>query len=300
MAHDEQLWLTPRLQKAAALCNQTLAASDAPLWLGVDLGTCDVVSMVVDGNAQPVAVCLDWADVVRDGIVWDFFGAVTLVRRHLDTLEQQLGCRFTHAATSFPPGTDPRISISVLESAGLEVSHVLDEPTAVADLLALDNAGVVDIGGGTTGIAIVKQGKVTYSADEATGGHHISLTLAGERPIPLGKGGKVKRSQGPGVWAGGESGDGKMGGMVVRPIDGGGNGELWVGGGGRVWGGGGGAGLVLVGGVRQCRRPFGRIADDRGGRGAAARPDARRRRGVHHPPRHAPVVRIEGGGAGRR
>ncbi|WP_254866431.1 hypothetical protein, partial [Salmonella enterica] len=23
MAHDEQLWLTPRLQKAAALCNQT-------------------------------------------------------------------------------------------------------------------------------------------------------------------------------------------------------------------------------------------------------------------------------------
>ncbi|MCV2963477.1 hypothetical protein OHF12_26305, partial [Escherichia coli] len=25
MAHDEQLWLTPRLQKAAALCNQTPA-----------------------------------------------------------------------------------------------------------------------------------------------------------------------------------------------------------------------------------------------------------------------------------
>ncbi|ECE3884395.1 ethanolamine utilization protein EutJ, partial [Salmonella enterica] len=27
MAHYEQLWLTPRLQKAAALCNQTPAAS---------------------------------------------------------------------------------------------------------------------------------------------------------------------------------------------------------------------------------------------------------------------------------
>ncbi|MBA1847978.1 ethanolamine utilization protein EutJ, partial [Escherichia coli] len=93
--------------------------------------------------------------------------------------------RFSHAATSFPPGTDPRISINVLESAGLEVSHVLDEPTAVADLLQLDNAGVVDIGGGTTGIAIVKKGKVTYSADEATGGHHISLTLAGNRRISL-------------------------------------------------------------------------------------------------------------------
>ncbi len=92
------------------------AASESPLWLGIDLGTCDVVSMVVDRDGQPVAVCLDWADVVRDGIVWDFFGAVTLVRRHLATLEQQLGCRFTHAATSFPPGTDPRISINVLGS----------------------------------------------------------------------------------------------------------------------------------------------------------------------------------------
>ena len=92
MAHDEQRWLSPRLQKAAALCNQAPAASESPLWLGIDLGTCDVVSMVVDRDGQPVAVCLDWADVVRDGIVWDFFGAVTLVRRHLATLEQQLGC----------------------------------------------------------------------------------------------------------------------------------------------------------------------------------------------------------------
>ncbi len=208
MAHDEQLWLTPRLQKAAALCNQTPAASDTPLWLGVDLGTCDVVSMVVDGNAQPVAVCLDWADVVRDGIVWDFFGAVTLVRRHLDTLEQQLGCRFTHAATSFPPGTDPRISINVLESAGLEVSHVLDEPTAVADLLALDNAGVVDIGGGTTGIAIVKQGKVTYSADEATGG---------QPPYSPGRGGTVQAQQCAGDLAGSEAGVRKDGGNRCSP-----------------------------------------------------------------------------------
>ena len=53
MAHDEQ-WLTPRLQTAATLCNQTPAATESPLWLGVDLGTCDVVSMVVDRDGQPV------------------------------------------------------------------------------------------------------------------------------------------------------------------------------------------------------------------------------------------------------
>ncbi len=34
MAHDEQ-WLTPHLQTAATLCNQTPAATESPLWLGV-------------------------------------------------------------------------------------------------------------------------------------------------------------------------------------------------------------------------------------------------------------------------
>ncbi|OUG66437.1 ethanolamine utilization protein EutJ, partial [Klebsiella variicola] len=231
MAHDEQRWLSPRLQKAAALCNQAPAASESPLWLGIDLGTCDVVSMVVDRDGQPVAVCLDWADVVRDGIVWDFFGAVTLVRRHLATLEQQLGCRFTHAATSFPPGTDPRISINVLESAGLEISHVLDEPTAVADLLQLDNAGVVDIGGGTTGIAIVKQGRVTYSADEATGGHHISLTLAGNRGIGLEEAEQYKRRHAGEIWPVVKPVYEKMAEIVARHITGQGIGDLWLAGG---------------------------------------------------------------------
>ncbi len=230
MAFDEQ-WLTPRLQHAARLCQQTPAVSDSPLWLGVDLGTCDVVSMVVDHEGLPVAVCLDWADVVRDGIVWDFFGAVTIVRRHLESLEQQLGCRFTHAATSFPPGTDPRISINVLESAGLEVSYVLDEPTAVADLLWLDNAGVVDIGGGTTGIAIVKQGKVVYSADEATGGHHISLTLAGNRRVSLEEAEQYKRSNAQEIWPVVKPVYEKMAEIVARHIEWQGITDLWLAGG---------------------------------------------------------------------
>ncbi|WP_437889169.1 ethanolamine utilization protein EutJ [Phytobacter sp. V91] len=231
MAHDESRWLTPRLQRAAELCNQTPAQNDAALWLGVDLGTCDVVSMVVDSEGNPVAVCLDWADVVRDGIVWDFFGAVKIVRRHLNTLGQQLGRRFTHAATSFPPGTDPRISINVLESAGLEVSHVLDEPTAVAELLQLDNAGVVDIGGGTTGIAIVKQSKVTSSADEATGGHHISLTLAGNRRMQLEEAERYKRDNGAEIWPVVRPVYEKMAEIVARHIKGQGIADLWLAGG---------------------------------------------------------------------
>lgn len=208
MARTQEDWLNARLLKAAKICNSTFTQIDAttPLWLGVDLGTCDVVSMVVDADCQPVAVCLDWADVVRDGIVWDFFGAVTIVNKHLDILEKQLGRRFEHATTSFPPGTDPRISINVLDAAGLNVTRVLDEPSAVADMMQLTKAAVVDIGGGTTGIAVVQDGEVTYSGDEATGGHHISLTLAGNQRIELEDAEQMKRQHGKDIWP------------VVRPV----------------------------------------------------------------------------------
>ncbi|GHK84167.1 hypothetical protein ECZU17_01040 [Escherichia coli] len=119
----------------------------------------------------------------------------------------------------------------MLESAGLEVSHVLDEPTAVADLLQLDNAGVVDIGGGTTGIAIVKKGKVTYSADEATGGHHISLTLAGNRRISLEEAEQYKRGHGDEIWPAVKPVYEKMADIVARHIEGQGITDLWLAGG---------------------------------------------------------------------
>ncbi|PHV02009.1 ethanolamine utilization protein EutJ [Iodobacter sp. BJB302] len=201
MPRDIQSWLQPRLDLAHALLNDATPAGAEPVMaLGIDLGTSDVVSMVVDQNAQPLAVCLDWADVVRDGIVWDFFGAVTILRRHLDTLETIFGQCFSHAATSFPPGTDPRISVNVLEAAGLNVIGVCDEPSAVAHLLQLDRAAVVDIGGGTTGIAVVEGGRVIYSGDEPTGGHHISLTLAGSLRMALEDVDVIKKMQGKDIW----------------------------------------------------------------------------------------------------
>ncbi|MDR2789243.1 MAG: ethanolamine utilization protein EutJ, partial [Candidatus Accumulibacter sp.] len=153
-----------------------------------------------DAEQQPVAVCLEWADVVRDGVVYDFCGAVTIVRRQLSLLENKLGRSFTQASTSFPPGTDPRISVNVLEAAGLAVTALIDEPSAVARLLKLDQAAIVDIGGGTTGIAILQGGEVIYSGDEATGGRHVSLTLAGSRRISLEAAEALKLSDGGAVW----------------------------------------------------------------------------------------------------
>ena len=200
MGRDMDLWLNPRLDRAAELLAGAATQASGELRLGIDLGTSDVVSMVVDAEDRPIGVQLEWADVVRDGIVWDYFGAVSIVRRQVAALEQQLGVRFGKANTSFPPGTNPRISVNVIEAAGLEVDQVIDEPSAVASLLAIDAGAVVDIGGGTTGIAVVNEGRVVYSGDEPTGGHHVSLTLAGSRNIPLEEAEQMKLQRGREIW----------------------------------------------------------------------------------------------------
>ena len=44
---------------------------------------------------------------------------------------------------------------------------------------------VVDIGGGTTGLAILKDGKVVQIEDEPTGGTHLTLVLAGNFHVPF-------------------------------------------------------------------------------------------------------------------
>jgi ethanolamine utilization protein EutJ len=66
----------------------------------------------------------------------------------------------------------------------------------VARLLELDKAAVVDIGGGTTGTAVVQGGKVVFSADEPTGGRHVSLVLAGHYDISFDEAEKLKRTHG--------------------------------------------------------------------------------------------------------
>lgn len=49
--------------------------ADAPLRVGVDLGTAYTVVVVTDPSGKPLSGAYQFADVVRDGIVWDFAGA---------------------------------------------------------------------------------------------------------------------------------------------------------------------------------------------------------------------------------
>ena len=152
------------------------------LHVGVDLGTAYTVLVVLDENKLPIAGEYRFAQVTRDGLVVDFVGAVDLLRGMKERVEKQLGVTLSSAATAYPPGVpqaEVRATANVLYGAGFECSGLIDEPTAANNVLQIRDGAVVDVGGGTTGIAIFKAGKVVYTADEATGGTHFSLVIAG-------------------------------------------------------------------------------------------------------------------------
>lgn len=62
-------------------------------YVGVDLGTACVVTVVLDENRRPVAGAYEYADVVKDGMVVDYIGAVDIVRRMKAELEKSLALR---------------------------------------------------------------------------------------------------------------------------------------------------------------------------------------------------------------
>ncbi|HZG71950.1 MAG TPA: ethanolamine utilization protein EutJ [Chondromyces sp.] len=166
------------------------------LKVGVDLGTANIVLSVVDESGKPVAGALHPASVVRDGLVVDYVEAVGIVRKLKEQVEKLLGTTLTYAATAVPPGTmggNMKAISNVVEAADMEVVNIVDEPTAAASVLKVTDGAVVDVGGGTTGISILKNGQVVYTADEPTGGTHMTLVVAGNYKISFEKADKLKK-----------------------------------------------------------------------------------------------------------
>ena len=149
---------------------------------GVDLGTANIVLAVVDENNTPIAGASYPSKVVRDGVVVDYIGAVRVVTRLKAQLEQALGVELEAGACAIPPGVaegSTKALGNVVEGAGFRLAGILDEPSAAALVLGIDEGAVVDVGGGTTGISVLHGGKVTFTADEPTGGGHMTLVLSG-------------------------------------------------------------------------------------------------------------------------
>ena len=157
-------------------------ASHNSVHVGVDLGTAYTVLVVLDEYYQPIAGTYQFAQIVRDGLVVDFVGAVDLLRKLKTQVEEKLGFALTSAASGYPPGVpqaEVRATANVLYGAGLDCTGLIDEPSAANNVLQIRDGAIVDVGGGTTGIAVIKKGKVMYTADEPTGGTHFSLVIAG-------------------------------------------------------------------------------------------------------------------------
>jgi len=165
--------------------------------VGVDLGTAYVVMVVLDEQKNVLAGEYQFAQVVRDGLVVDYVGAVDLLKGMKARLEQRLGRQLKHAATCFTPGVarvEVRATAHILEAAGLNCSAVIDEPSAANNLLGLQDGAIVDVGGGTTGVAVIRDGKVIFTADEPTGGTHFSLVIAGALSISFEEAEEMKKT----------------------------------------------------------------------------------------------------------
>jgi ethanolamine utilization protein EutJ len=172
---------------------------EGPLRVGVDLGTAYTVLVVLNAEGDPLLGEYQFAQVVRDGLVVDYIGAVDLLTAMRKRVEHALGRKLTHAASGFPPGVpraEVRATANVVEAAGMRCEAMIDEPTAANNVLGLRNGVIVDVGGGTTGIAILENGKVTYTADEATGGTHFSLVIAGALGISFEEAEELKKTPG--------------------------------------------------------------------------------------------------------
>ena len=182
MSHDMEACNATLLAFQRLIEEQRNEPWTGALRTGVDLGTANIVLAVVDEENRPVAGITYPSTVVRDGVVVDYMGAVRTVTRLKAELEDQLGVTLDAAGCAIPPGIvtgSVKAIGNVVEAAGFRLTSTVDEPTAAASVLGITDGAVVDVGGGTTGISILKDGKVIFVDDEPTGGTHMTLVLAG-------------------------------------------------------------------------------------------------------------------------
>ena len=178
--------------------NPVLDFDKEEYYVGVDLGTANIVMSIVDKEGNTIGGATYQSSVVKDGIVVDFRGAIDIVRGMKEKLEEELGIEITKGFTAIPPGVESgsvKAIVNVIESADIDVVKVVDEPSAAAHVLKIRDGAVVDVGGGTTGISILKDGKVIFTADEPTGGTHMSLVIAGNYGVSFDEAEKIKKDK---------------------------------------------------------------------------------------------------------
>ena len=186
----------------AACFLRTRAEGREPVRFGVDLGTATIVLTALDGDGRPAYWDFVRATVVRDGVVVDFQGAVEAVRTLKARAEAALGVAVESAATAHPPAvpaSDCRACHFVLQQAGIECRALVDEVSAANALLRIRDGAVIDVGGGSTGVGVFRGGELVSLSDQAGGGHHLDLIVAGALKLSVEDAEVRKRERGADV-----------------------------------------------------------------------------------------------------
>lgn len=177
-----------KLALAAAVNAGSQPASNDVSRVGIDLGTATTVLVVLGEDGLPTWVSQRESRAVRDGVVVDFIAASTTVESLREEAESVLGRPLEAAAVAYPPQTPDGVRDTcryVVERAGLACVAAVDEVSAANRLLALSDGAIVDVGGGSTGVGILRQGQLVKIGDLPGGGQHLDLILAGALGIDV-------------------------------------------------------------------------------------------------------------------
>ena len=147
---------------------------------------------------MPAFAASEPCEALRDGVVMDFGGAVEAVTRLVETAAGT-GHRIAAATAGYPPGIGPSESRAcrfVLERAGLDCTALVDEVSAANAFLGIADGVLVDVGAGSTGVGIFRDGELVEVGDVPGGGHHLNLILAGALGTSIEEAERRKRTGG--------------------------------------------------------------------------------------------------------
>lgn len=92
------------MKRVAESETKTFTPVGDKLKVGLDLGTAYIVMVVLDEENNPIACEKQAADVLRDGVVVDYLGALNIVKALKAKLEQRIGKELVNCAIAMPAG----------------------------------------------------------------------------------------------------------------------------------------------------------------------------------------------------
>ena len=105
---------------------ETFAPVGQKLKVGVDLGTAYIVLVVLDEENNPVACEKQAADVLRDGVVVDYLGALRIVKVLKAKLEKRIGRELVNCAIAMPAGTESSVKTHQYVAEGADLGCIAE------------------------------------------------------------------------------------------------------------------------------------------------------------------------------